>query len=169
MFFRRRASQAPQKRPPIASELASLVRSHMAGADDDDVRIVTAIAGLLAGVAYADREYAPAERDRIREDLGRMNALPDAGVDAICALLDREIVELGTGNQQSYTRDLRELVDTELRREVLEVLVDLAAADGEVSLSETDLLRRTTNALGLSPDDYTAAQARHSDRLSILK
>jgi uncharacterized tellurite resistance protein B-like protein len=46
---------------------------------------------------------------------------------------------------------------------------DLAAADGEVSLSETDLLRRTATAMGLTPDDYLASKRRHRDRLSVLK
>jgi tellurite resistance protein len=50
----------------------------------------------------------------------------------------------------------------------LDVLVDLAAADGELSLAETDLLRRTTAALGLSPDEYLASQARHRDKLKVL-
>ena len=64
---------------------------------------------------------------------------------------------------------MRELTDLDLRREVLDVLVDLAAADDEVSMSETQLLRRTATAMGLSQDDYVASQARHRDRLSVLK
>lgn len=141
----------------------------MQGADAEDVEIATAIAGLMAGVAYADREYHSAERARVREDLSRMPHLPAAGVEGICALLDAQIVELGTASQQGFTRSLRELVDVELRREVLDVLVDLAAADGEISLSESDHLRRTTSALGLTSDDYLAAQKRHADRVSVLK
>lgn len=141
----------------------------MDGADAEDVEIATAIAGLMAGVAYADRVYHEDERARVRADLARMHQLPAEGVDAICALLDAEIVELGTANQQGFTRSLRELVDVALRREVLDVLVDLAAADGEISLSESDHLRRTTAALGLTRDDYLAAQTRHADRISMLK
>ncbi|MDD9945513.1 MAG: TerB family tellurite resistance protein [Myxococcales bacterium] len=133
------------------------------------MRIVTAIAGLLAVVAYADREYSQDERARIRADLARLHTLPPEGVDAICHLVDRAIVELGTANSQNYTRDLRELVEVELRREVLDVLVDLAASDGEISLSESDLLRRTAASLGLTQDDYNSSQKRHNDRLSVLK
>ncbi|MEY4580368.1 MAG: hypothetical protein RL701_5071, partial [Pseudomonadota bacterium] len=32
-----------------------------------------------------------------------------------------------------------------------------------------DLLRRTTSALGLTTDDYLAAQARHREKLSVLR
>jgi uncharacterized tellurite resistance protein B-like protein len=60
-------------------------------------------------------------------------------------------------------------LDIELRREMLDVLVDLGAADGELSLAETDLLRRTTSALGLTPEDYLASQTRHRDKLKLLR
>lgn len=169
MWFFRRRSGSPQKRPPISAQLAALIRVHMDSADDDDVRIATAIAGLFATIAYADREYAAEERTRIRDDLTRMQTLPSAGVNAVCALLDEHIVELSASNTQSYTRDLCELLDVESRREVLTVLVDLAAADGTISHSESNLLRRVTNALALTPDDYLAAQAAHRDRLPTLK
>jgi uncharacterized tellurite resistance protein B-like protein len=98
-----------------------------------------------------------------------VQGLDSRAVDAICATLLARIVEIAASNTQTYTRDLRELGELELRREVLDALVDLAAADGEISLAETDLLRRTATAMGLTPDDYLASQSRHRDRLSVLK
>jgi uncharacterized tellurite resistance protein B-like protein len=64
---------------------------------------------------------------------------------------------------------LRELTDREIRLEVLDVLVDIGAADGALSFNETQLLRRLTGALGLEQQDYNAAQTRHRDRLSLHK
>ena len=52
---------------------------------------------------------------------------------------------------------------------MLDALVDLAAADGRVTMNETNVLRQITTSLGLSQSDYNEAQARHKDRLSILK
>ena len=167
-FFRRTAAQHPQKRPPVRAELATLVRAHMPDADEEDIHIATAIAGLFAVVAYVDRHYAPQERQRIRDDLTRLPMFQPAAVDAVCELLDRRIVELSASNSQSYTRTLRELLDVAGRREVLSVLVDLAAADGTLAHEEVESLRRLTGALGLGPDDYLAAQDRHRDRLSSL-
>ena len=34
---------------------------------------------------------------------------------------------------------------------------------------ETNLLRLTATALGLTQDDYNACQARHRDKLAVLK
>jgi len=152
-----------------ASRVEALVRQHMQEADDETIELVIAVTGMLASVAYADREYTDDERAHVRESLRLMQGLEPAGVDAICATLDQHIVEIASISTQPYTRALRELADKALRREVLDVLVDLAAADGEIALSESDLLRRATSAMGLEQGDYVASQARHRERLSVLK
>lgn len=152
-----------------ASRIEALVRQHMGGDDDETLELVIAVTGMLASVAYADREYTEDERTHVRECLQRMDGLPPSGVDAICATLDAHIVEVASLSTQPYTRALRELADKHLRREVLDVLVDLAASDGEVAMAEQDLLRRATSAMGLDQDDYVASQARHRERLSVLK
>jgi uncharacterized tellurite resistance protein B-like protein len=152
-----------------ASRIETLVREHMESADDETLKLVIAVTGLLASVAYADREYTDEERAHVRTALGRMDGMGTAGVDAICAAFDQHIVEIASISTQPYTRALREIADKDLRREVLDVLVDLAAADGEVAMSETHLLRRATDAMGLEQEDYNAAQAKHRQRLSVLK
>jgi uncharacterized tellurite resistance protein B-like protein len=155
---------------PVAGDRLDLViRAQLPNADDEALRLTIAIAGLLASVAYADRKYTPEEQAHVRAALSRVQGLDAAAVETICETLQKHIVRIGVGNTHAYTRDLRELVDVEARREVLDVLVDLAAADGELVLAETDLLRRTASALGLSPDDYLASQQRHRERLALLK
>jgi uncharacterized tellurite resistance protein B-like protein len=150
--------------------IEALVYRHLPEDADEETRaLVVAIAGLLACVAYADRKYSEAEQAHVREALGRVHGLSPAGVSAICETLEQDLLEVASSNPQQHTRRLRELGDVELRREVLDALVDLAAADDELTMTETELLRRTTSALGLSQDDYNAAQARHRERLSVLK
>ena len=92
-----------------------------------------------------------------------------ADADAICEALRQHLLTIAAGNSQRHTRALRELTEPELRQEVLEALVDLAAADGELAMVETELLRRTASALGLDQNAYVRAQARHRERLSVLK
>jgi uncharacterized tellurite resistance protein B-like protein len=62
-----------------------------------------------------------------------------------------------------------DLADRDLRVQVLELLVDVTAADGKVSHAETNEVRRLSAALGLTQDDYNDAQARHRERLSVIK
>jgi uncharacterized tellurite resistance protein B-like protein len=165
VVFRRTPRPDPQSTEQLA--LLELVRDHMPGADDGSVRIVTAIAGLLAGVAYADRELSAPEERRMRSELERVHWLDARGIDSICDALRADAVHHATTLAPRYTRELRDLADRELRLEVLGVLVDLAAADGAISHDEVAVLRRTAGALGLSQADYNAAQARHRDKLGL--
>lgn len=156
----------PEEAP---SELVSTIRRHLSGADEETVQVVAALAGLLAAVAYADRDYSDAEETEVRAALGRVHGMTTAGVDAVCDALRRTLVAHVAVEVPRCTRTLRELGDLELRREVLDALVDLAAADGRITTPETNLLRQVTTALGLSQSDYNASQARHRDRLSVLR
>nr|MCU0677346.1 TerB family tellurite resistance protein [Myxococcota bacterium] len=63
---------------------------------------------------------------------------------------------------------VRELLDRDGRLEVLDTLLEVAAADGVIATSETNLLRRLATALGLTQADYTALQSRHRDKLGVL-
>jgi len=154
---------------PGSREILDHVRAHLAGADDETVRVVAAMAGLLAAVAYADRDYSSAEEAHVRTALGRVHGMTAAGVDAVCDALRRHVVSASAVEVPRCTRELKELGDVELRSEVLDVLVDLAAADGQITTPETNALRQITTALGLSQSDYNASQARHRDRLAVLK
>ena len=104
----------------------------------------------------------------VRRLWGQVSTGP-SGVDAVCATLREHIGEIAAVDAPRHARALRELADRELRVHVLDLLVDLAAADDQVVLAETNVLRQTTTALGLSQDDYNAAQSKHRDKLTVLR
>jgi uncharacterized tellurite resistance protein B-like protein len=155
--------------PPGGTTLERTVRAEMSGDDDEGTRIVAAITGLLGSVAYADRHYSAAEEARIREQLARVQGLTTTGVDAICVVLREHIVDISTVEAPVHARELLDLADRDLRLEVLDALVDLAAADDEITVPETNVLRLTATALGLTQADYNASQARHRDKLKVLR
>ncbi len=165
--FLKRASEVE----PLAGaeQLVTVVRRELPAADDESVQVVAAIAGLVGVVAYADRDYSDAEEARVREELGRVHGMTASGVTAICAVLREHVVEVATVQAPRYSRTLRELADAELKKDVLQLLVEVAAADGEISHSEVTVLRQTTQALGLGQADYNAAQAAHRDKISFLR
>ena len=167
MSFRRK--DAPKQVSPEARDrLAEIVEQYLADADDATRRIVTAVAGLLAKIAYADGHYSTQEETAIQKELSRVHGLSQAGVDAICGLLADQIGRVALLGDHDWTRDLRELADRELRLEVLEVLVEMAVADQVLKHDEQTQLRRIAKALGLTQDEYNAVQAKHRDKLSTL-
>lgn len=167
MFFRKKRRAAP---PPatVGETLLALVREHMPDADETEVRIIAAVAGLLASVAYADGEYSRAEKRMVERLLHRIHGIPRRAVEAITALLDERVAELARGDVHEHTRAIKEGTEREARIEVLEVLMELAAADGVVSVAETELMRRVAKLLGLSSPEYAAVQGRHRDKLSVI-
>jgi uncharacterized tellurite resistance protein B-like protein len=169
MFGRWLKSAVTTQAPEGAEALKHVVEAQLPEADQESVLVVTAIAGLLGAVAYADRDYSSAEEQRVHKELARVHGMTQAGIDAICETLRQHIVEVSTVQAPRYSRLLVELGDRELRLEVLEVLVELAAADGELSVTEVNVLRQITTALGLSQGDYNAAQDKHRERLTVLK
>jgi len=143
---------------------ASIARE-LPDADAETVLVVTSIAGLLGTVAYADRDYSPTEEARVRAELLRVQGMTVSGVDAICKTLREHIVEISSVETPRFARALLELGDEDLRREVLGAMVELAAADESITLSETNMLRQLTKSLGLSQQDYLELQERHRQHL----
>jgi uncharacterized tellurite resistance protein B-like protein len=146
--------------------LSQAVRSSLPDADDETVKIVTAVAGLLGGVAYADRDYTEAEARELEDGLSRIHGLVPAGVRAVMHAVTDHMLDIATVQAPRYCRVLREHADRDLRLEVLDMLVSIAAADGVISHDEVTLLRNTTTALGLTQADYNDAQSAHRDKLS---
>lgn len=166
MIFRRKETRGLHK--GAQARLAAVVRQHLPDADENTRRIITAIAGLLACAAYADREYTEAEERSVRSELTRIHFLGPAGVDAICAVLAEDIQDLARAGDHEWTRELKDLGDRALRVEALDALIEIAASDHRLSVHETNYLRRLTTALGLTQADYDGLQARHRDKLTVL-
>lgn len=74
---------------------------------------------------------------------------------------------IGRGDQ-AWIRDLRALTDRQGRIEVLDVLIELAAADDDLAHVEVNYLRRLATALGLTQPEYNAVQSRYRDKLAAL-
>jgi len=169
MFGRWLRGEGATEKLSGADALRASIAHELPGADIETVTVVTSMAGLLGAVAYADRNYSVAEEARVRQELERVQGMSVAGIDAICKVLREHIVEISTVQIPRYARALVELADTDLRREVLSALIDLAAADSSISVVETNLLRQITKSLGLSQQDYVELQARHRSALESLK
>jgi uncharacterized tellurite resistance protein B-like protein len=165
-WFKKKSVRADREN---AAALYKAVRTALGDDDDVHVRIVASIAALFTCVAYADTNYDEAEENVTRQVLGRVHGLDAAGVNAIAKVLRADTVRITGAEATTYAREILELTEEEFRLELLDALMDVAAADDVITVSETNILREITRALGLSPDAYLAAQARHRDKLAVLK
>jgi len=152
-----------------AAALYEAVRLGLGDDDDVHVRIVASIAALLLCVAYADLDYADSEEAVLRDTLSRVHGIDEPALGAILKVLREHTVTIASAESSTYARELLELTEEDFRLELLDALVDLAAADDEITVSETNMLRIIARSLGLSQKHYNASQARHRDKLAVLK
>lgn len=129
--------------------LETLVKDQMAGAKPESVAVVTAISGLLARVAYADRSYDGSEQDRVREELSMVLGFSDDQIDVVCNALRSNIQALGSGPTRHFTSVLRHQFDAHMCADTVKALLELAIADRALKDSELSLIRRIGHELGV--------------------
>jgi uncharacterized tellurite resistance protein B-like protein len=111
---------------------------------------------LLLEVAYADGEFAPAERAHLERALERHFSIPPDAVQQLIALAEQErghaIDHFG------YTATLLRGYDTAQRMVLAEVMWGVALADGAIADHEHYLTRKIANLLELEPGFLAAAK-----------
>jgi uncharacterized tellurite resistance protein B-like protein len=164
MFFRTKKSE-----PDHETELARVIATALPDADDETRSIVTAVAGLFGCVSYADLEFSGAEHRVVEASLATIHGISERDAQAILAAVQENIVHVSTVEAPRYARTLKQLGDRDLRVHVLDMLLDVAAADHDLAHAEVVFLRQITTSLGLEQSDYNTLQARHREKLSLLK
>ena len=164
-WFKKKGGDADKDQ---AKALYDAIREHLGDDDDVHVRIVASIAALMLCVAYADQNYDEDEERVVREVLGQIRGLDEAGVGAINEVLREHTVRIIGAEASTYARELLDLTEVDFRMQLLDALVDLAAADGNISLAETNMLRTITKSFGFEQQVYNASQARHRDKVGVL-
>jgi uncharacterized tellurite resistance protein B-like protein len=164
MFFRRKSTA-----PEHENQLDTLIEGCLPDADEDTRKIVVAVAGLFGCVSYADRDFSTTEQRLVENLLQTIVGIDAEAAKRILAALRENIVHISTVEAPRYARTLKQLGDRDLRLHVLDMLLDVAAADHELSQAEVVMLRQTTNALGLEQSDYNVLQGKHRALLAALR
>ncbi len=141
----------------------------MPEADAETVDIVTSLAGLLGCICYADRDVTERESHMVRNLLQTVQGLGSEQADAILTAIERNIISISTTQATRYARTLKSLTERELRKHVLDMMLDVATVDSHLSNEEVTVLRQLTQALGLEQADYNELQQRHRSVLATLQ
>src|SRR5690606_19024499 len=109
------------------------------------------------------------EAQMVRNLLQTVEGLGPIEADAILSAISRNIITISTTQATRYARTLKELADEDLRRHVLDMMLDVATVDSHLSNEEAIVLRQLTQSLGLGQADYNALQYKHRNLLSTLQ
>jgi uncharacterized tellurite resistance protein B-like protein len=133
---------------------------HCSHFDADDYRVASA--ALLVHVATLDHDLTSPARHRLAALLGERFALNGALTDELieaAIAADREAVDL-----YQFTHLLMRTLDEPGRLHVVEMLWEMAFADGSISEFEDNMMWRVADLLAVSPHDRVALRQQAAGR-----
>lgn len=131
-------------------------------ADGDDA-LRAAAAAMLIETALMDGEFDDAERRTITRLLSETFDLDAAGVEALIGEAEAAVAE--SVELYGFTRTLKDGLDHPGRLRIVEMLWEVAYADGVIHDYEANLVRRACGLLHVTDRDGGAARKRVRERL----
>ncbi len=132
------------------------------GAAAGEDALAAAAAGLLVEAARLDADFAESERQAIRTVLVRDLHVDPGDADQLIAAAAAD-----DGSLYGVTRTIREHLPPEDRYRILEMLWEVAYADGVLDHYEANLARRVAGLLYVTDQDSGAARQRVIERLGL--
>jgi uncharacterized tellurite resistance protein B-like protein len=132
-------------------------------------RFLAAFAYVLSRVAGADSHFTDDETSKMVELVARAGRLTDAPALVVVEIAKRQNTLFGGTENFLVTREFRELATEDERREMLDCLFAVSAADGIVTLDEESQIWQTASELGFTHDEYIAVRLKYSSKRSVLR
>jgi uncharacterized tellurite resistance protein B-like protein len=124
-------------------------------------------AAIFCEVVMADGKFAAGEQERIRDLLLIRFGLDDAEADALFKIGQQATAD--SSRLPRMTASVRDHFNHEERIELLEMLFDVAYADGEQSPREIEIAEQAAAAIGLNAKDTQRARAKIDERHKMLQ
>jgi uncharacterized tellurite resistance protein B-like protein len=150
--------------------MIELLKSLLSGESESTHSDVTdqehiATAALLIEAALSDDDFKEVERQAIIDVLKRHYKLDDA--DAVTLVEEAEKAQAEAGQLFYFTRTVKDSFPIETRVQMIEMLWEIAYADGELSKFEANLVRRVAGLIYVSDRDRGDARKRVMARLGL--
>jgi len=129
--------------------------------EDESVllRYIGTVVVLLGKVAWSDGKVTPKEEETLRSLLAHIQGLAPAGVDAVCEVLHGKIPAFSDNEMDLVYRELRAICDGSERKQIMRLLLNVAAVDGRLSEAERNELEKISEELGVSLEEVEAEPA----------
>jgi uncharacterized tellurite resistance protein B-like protein len=137
--------------------------------EPERARHIAIFAYILSRVARADLMISEAETRAMEvmvEQEGRL--APEQAILVVQMAKTQAILFGGTENYL-VTREFNKIASREEKLALLRCLFAVAASDDSVSVKEDNEIRRISNELRLTHEEFVAARSEFRDRLSVLR
>jgi uncharacterized tellurite resistance protein B-like protein len=160
----RAASEHPGDTETVRRIVGELDRQDPARA-----RYLAAFAYVLSRVAGADLRISEVEVTRMVDLVQRVGHLPEAQALLVVEIAKNQNLLFGGTENFLVTREFNSLASDEQRRELLDCLFAVAAADDAITAEEEAQIHQTASELGFSHQEYVAVRARYADKRTLLR
>ena len=151
----------------IKGILSGRLRPAGPAADREMETLQRAVAALLVEAARLDGRFGAAERSRIAALLSRRFSLADGHVQTLIEAATRMSEE--SVDNYGFTQRISRQFDHDDKVGIVEMLWDVAYADGTLHDYEGNLLRRVAGLLYVTDQESGAARKRVVDRMGAIR
>jgi uncharacterized tellurite resistance protein B-like protein len=162
-------SAVSASQPHADTDTVRRIMSELDRLEPSVARYLAAFAYVLGRVANADSEITRAETDRMVAFVETAGRLPAEQALLVVEIAKRQNRLFGGTENFLVTRELREVVTEDQRRQMLDCLFAVAAADDVVSGVEEDEVRRISIELGFEHQEYIQARLKYTSQRSLMK
>ena len=155
--------------PSSDSETLQRIVAELDQMEPSRARYLAAFACVLSRVAVADFGISEVETARILEIVRERGHLSGQQAVLVVEIAKRYIRLFGGTENFLITREFRDIATDDERRDLLDCLFAVSAADEDVSGSEEQQIWQIASELGLSHAEYVNARMAYSDKRSVLR
>lgn len=132
-------------------------------------RYLAAFAYVLSRVAGADLDISEIETAEMVRLVERVGHLPEAQAIVVVEIAKSQNRLFGGTENFLVTREFREIATDEQRRELLECVFAVAAADQAISGEEESQIWQIASELGFRHEEYVQVRLKYSDKRTVLR
>ena len=151
------------------TETVRRIVSELDRLDPSRARYLAAFAYVLSRVANADLHISDIETDEIVQTLRRVGHLPEEQAILVAEIAKSQNRLFGGTENFLVTREFRDIADEAQRRELLDCLFAVSAADDAVTGAEEGQIWQIASELGFSHPEYIEARMKYSGLRTVLR
>lgn len=137
--------------------------------DPARARHLAAFAYVLSRAANADLRISDEETAKIVEILMTRGGLPEDQALLVAEIANSQNKLFGGTENFLVTREFKEIASDEERRNLLDCLFAVSAADNAITGEEEGQIWQIASELGFTHEEYIGARLRYSDKRTVLR
>ena len=137
--------------------------------DPQRARFLAAFAYVLSRVAGADHHVSEIETAKMIELVQRFGHLSEAQAVLVVEIAKSQNRLFGGTENFLVTREFRTIASDDERRDALDCVFAVSAADDELTLEEEAQIRQVASELGFSHEEYVRARLAYSDKRTVFR